>query len=100
MAEQKKAVKQSSAHKRNLQSERRRATNRSFRASVNTAIRGLRTSITKQEESTSVQEQLNSLYSMVDKGVKKGIFKPRKGARTKSRMTLLCQKKNALPGTL
>lgn len=85
-------TKRPSALKRNLQSEKRRLSNRSFRSSVNTAIRSLEGSLSKKEESAKIQSQLQEIYSIVDKGVKRGIFKPQKAARTKSRLSLRCAK--------
>ncbi|HLB52371.1 MAG TPA: 30S ribosomal protein S20 [Chlamydiales bacterium] len=90
--EKEKQTKRPSALKRDLQSERRRLRNRSFRSSVSTAIRSLKDALSQKQEAPSIQEKLNTLYSMVDKGVKKGVFKPGKGARTKSRLSLLCTK--------
>lgn len=94
MAEEKKEkkVKRPSALKRDLQNERRRLSNRSFRSSVSTAVRSLRDAVAEKEASALIEQQLKKIYSLVDKGVKKGIFKPRKGARTKSRLALLCTK--------
>ncbi|HSX37720.1 MAG TPA: 30S ribosomal protein S20 [Chlamydiales bacterium] len=84
--------KRPSALKRNLQSEKKRLANRSFRSSVHTAIRSLETALAKPAETTQITEQLKKIYSIVDKGVKRGILKPRKAARTKSRLTVRCIK--------
>ena len=87
-----KLVKRPSALKRDLQNEQRRLRNRSFRSSVSTAIRSLETALSQKEGSEKVQEKLKEIHSIVDQGVKKGVFKPQKGARTKSRLTLRCAK--------
>lgn len=88
MAEKKSAPKKKpSAQKRDEQSERRRQRNRSFRASVVTAIRSFETALTQDKGSPAAKEKLDALYSLVDKGVKKGVFKPNKAARTKSRLS-------------
>lgn len=94
MAEEKKAekkveakTKKPSALKRDLQSEKKRLRNRSYRASVLTSIRSLEKSITQKESLESIKTQLNEIYSLMDKGVKRGVYKPQKAARTKSRLS-------------
>lgn len=87
-----KKTKRPSALKRDLQSEKKRLSNRSFRSTVHTAIRGIEESLSQKEGQESVQGKLNDLYSLMDKGVKRGVFKPNKAARTKSRLTLRAQK--------
>lgn len=76
-------VKRPSALKRDLQNEKSRLRNRSHRASVLTSLRSLETAIA---EKGATKEKLSALYSLMDKGVKKGVFKPQKAARTKSRL--------------
>jgi small subunit ribosomal protein S20 len=85
-------VKRPSALKRDLQNEKRRLRNRSFRSSVSTAIRSLKGSLEKKEGVELVKQKLSAIYSLVDTGVKKHVFKPKKAARTKSRLTLRCAK--------
>ena len=80
-------AKKPSALKRDLQNEKKRLSNRSFRASVLTAIRSLDDSISQKEANESIRSKLNLIYSLMDKGVKKGVYKPQKAARTKSRLT-------------
>lgn len=84
-------VKRPSALKRDLQNEKRRLRNRSCRSSVQTAIRNLKDAVAKKEAKEVIKEKLNAIYSLVDKGVKKGVFKPQKAARTKSRLTAHAQ---------
>lgn len=79
-------AKRPSAQKRDLQNEKRRLRNRSHKSSVQTAIRGLGDSLSKKESIEVIQTKLNAIYSLMDKGVKKGVFKPQKAARTKSRL--------------
>lgn len=90
MADEKKKaevkVKKPSALKRDLQSEKRRLRNRSYRASVLTTIRSLETSLSQKDAPEAIKTKLDSIYSMMDKGVKRGVFKPQKAARTKSRL--------------
>jgi small subunit ribosomal protein S20 len=82
-----KKVKRPSALKNDLQNERRRLRNRSYRTTVNTAIRNFQNSLDTKEPAESVKSKLNLVCSLMDKGVKKGIFKLNKAARTKSRFT-------------
>ncbi len=79
--------KRPSALKRDLQNEKRRLANRSYRAKVLTAIRGFEQAIAQKEEAEAVKSKLNTIFSLMDKGVKKGIYKTSKAARTKSRLT-------------
>lgn len=79
-------VKKPSALKRDLQAEKRRVRNKSYRASVLTSIRSLETSLSQKEAPEAIKTKLNSIYSLMDKGVKTGVFKPQKAARTKSRL--------------
>jgi small subunit ribosomal protein S20 len=80
-----KKIKRHSALKNDLQNERRRLRNRSYRTTVNTAIRNFQNSLDQKESAESVKSKLNLVCSLMDKGVKKGIFKLNKAARTKSR---------------
>ena len=91
-AKKKELVKRPSALKRDLQNEKRRQRNRSFRSSVNTAIRSLEDALTEKAGQEMVQDKLRAVHSIVDQGVKKGVFKAKKGARTKSRLTVRCAK--------
>ena len=76
-----------SALKRDIQSEKRRQRNVSMRSSVHTAIRSFESSLEKKESPESIKAKLSTVYSLMDKGVKSGVYKPNKAARTKSRMT-------------
>ncbi len=71
--------------KRDLQNERRRLRNKSFKASVRTAIRQFDETLPKGDEA-KIQENLNAVYSLMDKGVKRGVFKLNKASRTKARL--------------
>jgi len=88
MAEEKKEegqkTKRPTPLKRDMQNEKRRIHNKSYRAKVLTAIRSLEGSLA-QKETSSLQQKLNALYSLCDKGVKTGIFKQSKANRIKSR---------------
>ena|SRR5690348_16872977 len=88
-AEKKKSEgpqKRPSALKRDLQNEKRRLSNRSYRAKVLTAIRGFEHGIAEKEAADTMKQKLSSIFSLMDKGVKHGVFKVQKAARTKSRM--------------
>lgn len=82
----KKLVKRPTAQKRALQSEKKRVQNRAFKSSVRTAIRGFETVLTGGDPS-AIKENLSLVYSMMDKGVKKGVFSVNKASRTKARLT-------------
>ncbi len=84
-----------SALKRDLQSERRNLANRSFKSKVHTALRSLEDSVVKGEQ-IQVKERLSTVYSLIDKGVKTGVFKQNKADRTKSRLSLRLNAKAAV----
>ena len=81
-----KKVKRPSAEKRNIQSEKKRLRNRSFRSRVRTAIRRYEESVQKNDG--EAQESLSTVYSLMDKGVKTGVFTLNKASRTKARLTV------------
>lgn len=78
--------KRPSALKRDLQNERRRLRNRSYRAKVSTAIRTFEEALSQKEASDSVKSKLDLIFSLMDKGVKTGVYKLQKASRTKSRL--------------
>lgn len=84
-AKQKK-VKRPTAIKRNEQSEKRRLRNKTFKSSVRTAIRKFEDSL-HGEDGTAIKENLSAVYSLMDKGVKHGVYKINKASRTKARLT-------------
>lgn len=84
-SEPKKKTKRPTAQKREIQNKKRRLENRVFKSSVRTAIRRFEDSLEKGE-SASINETLSNVYSMMDKGVKKGVFKTNKASRTKARL--------------
>ena len=79
-----KKEKRPSALKRDIQSEKRRLHNKQFRATVKTAIKSYEASLKGNE--ASAQENLSKVFSLMDKGVKTGVFKQNKADRTKSRL--------------
>lgn len=84
-AKKEKKVKRPTAIKRDLQSKKRRLDNKIYKSRVRTAIRSFQESVDKGDQ-TKVTEQLNEVYSILDKCAKKGVFKLNKVSRTKSRL--------------
>lgn len=80
----KKKAKRPSALKRDIQDSKRRASNRIYKSQVRTAIRNFQESVAKGEE--VAKDQLSEVYSLLDKCVKKGVYKLNKASRTKSRL--------------
>lgn len=72
--------------KRDEQNEKRRLMNKSFKSSVRTSIRQFEETVAKGDQA-AIKERLNDVYSMMDKGVKRGVFKLNKASRTKARLT-------------
>jgi len=84
MAEQKKAkVKRPTAEKRDIQHEKRRLLNRSFKSRIRTAMSSFEKVVSEKKEQEA-QAQLKTLYSLLDKAVKRGIYKVNKASRLKS----------------
>ena len=77
--------KKLSALKRDEQSIKRNIRNRSFKSKVTSALRAFEETITKKD-SSEIKLKLNDIYSLMDKGVKKGIYKTNKASRVKSRL--------------
>lgn len=82
----KKKIKRPTALKRDIQNEKKRAINRSFKATVRTAVRKLESEL-KSGNAETRQENLNSVYSLMDKAVAKGVYKKNKASRSKARWT-------------
>ena len=83
--EVKKKVKKTTALKRDTQNIKKRADNRVFKSRVRTAVRRFEEAVTKNEQATII-ESLNVVYALMDKGVKKGLYKLNMASRTKSRL--------------
>lgn len=81
----KEKVKRPTPLKRDIQNEKRRLRNKAFKSSVRTAIRQFEENLPKGEEAV-IKEHLDNVYSMMDKGVKRGVYKLNKASRTKSRL--------------
>jgi small subunit ribosomal protein S20 len=85
--ESQKKIKRPTAKKRDLQSIRRNLRNRSFKSSVKTAIRSFKEAQT-QGNQVAAKEQLNKIFSLLDKGVKRNQFKLNKVSRIKARLSV------------
>jgi len=81
-----KKIKRPMAEKRVIQNEKRRLINKAFKTTVRTAMRSFQDAV-KSKDSEKVTVLLNEVYSLADKGVKRGIFKIGKASRMKSRST-------------
>ncbi len=81
----KKKERRPSALKRDLQAEKARLRNKMFRSKVKTAIRRYNDEMSNPE---SAKTHLNEVYSLMDKGVKKGVYTRNKASRTKSRLAV------------
>ena len=87
MAEEKKAkTKRPTAQKRDLQNEKRRLQNRAFSSRVKTAVRAFQKDVAEKNVDEA-KSRLGALYSLLDKGVKRGIYKLNKVSRLKSQFT-------------
>ena len=88
MAEEKKVSKtrRHTAKKRALQNAKRRLHNLSFKSKVKTAVRSFEKEVAEKNE-TEAKARLHSINSLLDKGVKMGIFKLNKASRLKSKFS-------------
>lgn len=87
MAEEKKAkTKRPTAKKRDIQNEKRRLQNRVFKSRVKTAVRSFEKEVSEKNE-TEAKARLNAIYSLLDKGVKRGIYKLNKVSRLKGKFS-------------
>ncbi len=84
-AKEKKKIKRPTALKRDIQSKKRRVRNRTFKSQVRTMVRDYEEILAKGDKE-AIKATLNEVYSIMDKGVKKGVFKLNKASRTKARM--------------
>lgn len=82
-------AKRPTALKRNLQSIRRSMDNRTFRSQVRTALRSYSEALTAK--SAEAPQLLNQIYSLYDRGVKKGVYKINTASRSKARLAAKLQ---------
>ena len=85
------------AKKRMKQSLKNQAVNRSLKSQVRTAVRTFKENLADNKDLKQAQDQLNAIFSLMDKGQKKNIFKKNKAARVKSTVSKLIQKYIAAP---
>lgn len=88
MAEEKKNTKarRPSALKRDIQSEKKRLKNKTYTSTVNSAIKSFQSSL-EQKDAAAVKAKLSQVCSLMDKGVKKGIYPKNKANRVKSNLS-------------
>ncbi len=89
--EQEKKEKRPTAIKRDIQNEKRRVINKSFKSEVRSCLRALDTSL-QSKDKKKIQSSLDEVFSCMDQGVKRGVYKVNKAARTKSRAHQKCLK--------
>lgn len=82
--EKKKRTKRPTAQKRDLQNEKKRLLNKSFKSQLRSAMRDFESTL-KAQDKEEAQKKLNSVYAFMDKGVKRGIFNSNKANRSKAR---------------
>ncbi|MBB64337.1 MAG: 30S ribosomal protein S20 [Waddliaceae bacterium] len=80
----KKKTKRPTAEKRMIQNQKRREINRRFKSTVRTGVKSFLKAVAAQDAS-AIQESLNTVYSLMDKAVKRGVFRKNKGSRIKAR---------------
>ena len=81
-----KKTRRPTALKRAEQSEKRNLRNRMFKSRVKTAMRQFQEA-SAAGDSSAITAKLSEVYSLMDKGVKRGVFKANQAGRTKSRLT-------------
>ncbi|MDN3504537.1 MAG: 30S ribosomal protein S20 [Rhabdochlamydiaceae bacterium] len=78
-----KKQKKPTALKRKLQSDKKNLLNRAFKSKVKTSLKKLKT-FHESGEKENLALEVNAVTSLMDKGVKKGIYKKAKASRVKS----------------
>ena len=83
-----KKKKRPTAAKRDIRNDKHRVINKTFKSRVRTSIRNFEKALNSAEDKQKVQEALNTVYSLLDKCVKRGIYKKNKVGRSKGRLTV------------
>jgi small subunit ribosomal protein S20 len=85
MAEEEKKLKKKvpTALKRNKQDEKKEGVNRILKSRIRTSIRSFNDHL-KEKNQETLTKDLNNIYALVDKAVKKNIYKVNKAKRVKS----------------
>ncbi|MBF5050624.1 30S ribosomal protein S20 [Candidatus Clavichlamydia salmonicola] len=81
----KKKEKRSSAEKRIIVAEKKQAVNKAFKSKTRTAMRIFEDNL-KLGHQDNLESALRSVYSLMDKGVKRGVFTRNKAARVKAQV--------------
>jgi len=89
MAEDKKKIKKKipTAVKRHKQDEKKRLNNQSFKTLIKTSIKNFLKPLAIVKDKETLKPLLNKVYSLLDKAVKKKIFKKNKSNRLKSNLS-------------
>jgi small subunit ribosomal protein S20 len=87
MADDKKKLpaKRPTAAKRDIQNKKKHLQNKCFKSRVKTAVKSYVDSAEKKEKEAPAL--LNSVYALIDKGVKKGVFHINKASRQKAKLS-------------
>lgn len=94
MADEKKKTKCPTALKRDIRNDKRRLINKNFKSRARTVLRRFEEALQAGDPS-EIESRLSQVYSFMDKGVKRNIYKKNKASRTKARMTARAQAKLA-----
>ena len=88
MAEEKtkKQTKRPNAQKRMLQNKKQALINKIFKSKAKTTFRAFEEAVAKKDTAT-LPEKLKAVFSVLDKGVKKNIYKLNKASRLKAKCT-------------
>ena len=86
--EEKKSIKKKrpTALKRVLQDKKKKLANKAYLSKIKTAMKNYKETVTQQKEPESIKTAFNQACSLLDKGVKKGIYKKNTAARYKSKL--------------
>ena len=85
--ETKKMKKIPTAVKRQKQDEKKRLANQAFKSQIKTSIKKFLKTTTVVKTKEQLMPLLNKVYSLLDKAVKKKLFKKNKSNRLKSNIT-------------
>jgi small subunit ribosomal protein S20 len=90
----KKKTKRPTPEKRNIQNQKKRLMNKSFKSELRTTIRRFEESLDK-EDKNEMKGNLHEAYSLLDKAAKRGVLKKNAASRKKSRLAAHFAAKNA-----
>src|SRR5262245_42050877 len=84
--EEKKKTKRPTALKRDIRNDKHRLINKSFKSNARTTMRAFDEALQSQKKEL-IQETLAHVFSVMDSGVKRGVYKQNKADRIKARAT-------------